>query len=369
MIKKLIVFIIVIVITSIPVFAENYESDSNGDEDAFNYENYLPQKIKDILSCNTEHNGTEMSFENIYQALFSYITISANKYSSLFMSLSVILIIIAVFRNINDNSNVLLSLNLLCGLCICAVLLKVFVTVNTDTVDFLTSVKEFLSVILPSFTTVNLLCGGTSLSASGVYSFAAVTSLLEVFLCGIVTPITVSLLILGFFERISPLLTNFNTVKNIKKYSIMLISFITGLMLTVISFQNILSAKADSISVKAVKFAASGFIPIIGNAIGEALRTVGSGLSYIKASVGSASAIALFFTVAPYLCELITLKFMLRFLAFFASVCGCENESGFINIGIDTLDILLSIITCVLVLSFLLIYLFFITAFGGVQYG
>lgn len=362
--RKIVIFLFTLVLLTRPCFAEEYVIDGEGEDNSFKTEDYLPQYVLEILNNNGITEPEKVSGTDIIKLLIDYLLNGADKYSKIAIELIGIAIIVSIIKRINDNNTNLLIISLICCLVICTVMLFVFNDICIRANESLSSLSELLSLLLPSFVSVYMLGGEALSSAASATSFGAVLALLEIFLSGIIEGMVSIMVVISVFERVSPSLNVFGIVKTVKKYSIMLISFITTVMLTVLSYQNIISARADSISTRTVRFAAANFIPIVGNAVGESLKTVTKGVSYLKASVGVSASLALFFCILPFICELVILKLIVSFVSVFFTALGCEQEGSYISSCVGFIDIILSIIICCLILSFLLIYLFTIVTVG-----
>jgi stage III sporulation protein AE len=240
--------------------------------------------------------------------------------------------------------------------------MKGVISITEGSVDDL---KELLTVLLPCFTSINLLGGASISSVTEATSFSVVIAILEMILSGILTFPVVICTVVGIFEQVNPTLSDMKLSRSLKKFILTFITFTTTMMMTAIAFQGIISARADGLQTRTVKFAASSFIPLVGNAVGEALRTVSSGVQYLKASIGYASAVSVFLTVFPLICEVLAIKMILTVLAFFSNVTGTNEASGYFDICVGLIDIILAIIICVTLLSFLLVFTFAVIVIGG----
>lgn len=76
-----------------------------------------------------------------------------------------------------------------------------------------------------------------------------------------------------------------------------LFNFLIGLIATVsivaITFQTMLAQAEDTLAARSIRFAASSSIPIVGNAVGDSVRTLGAAVSVIQKSVGTVGVVGL----------------------------------------------------------------------------
>ncbi|MBQ5764002.1 MAG: hypothetical protein IIV96_05115, partial [Ruminococcus sp.] len=89
--------------------------------------------------------------------------------------------------------------------------------------------------------------------------------------------------------------------KTLSKASKWLLGFMMALFSAVLGIRQVLSNSLDSVSGRAARFAVSSFVPVVGSAIGEALKTIQGSVSVLKSGVGVFVIIALAVTFLPLL--------------------------------------------------------------------
>ena len=356
--KKALIISITVIFLSMPVYAESITVFEEQGKNNYLPEGYISEKIIEILENNGYDASPQIEVSQLLKTVINCIREAVISYAPLFTELLGIIFIISIFSKIIDNYTNIKIIHWVNVLSLSCVIFNVFSLGTSNVVAVLKSSSELLTAILPSFVSVTLLGGGTFSSASIAASFSAVLALLEILLSDTVSVMVIGMGVFLVFEHISPVLSDMNITKSLKKYATILLSLVTTLMLTTLSFQNILSSRSDSLSARTVKFAAANFIPIIGNAVGEALRTMSSGVGYLKSTVGISSAIAIFVTVAPTLLQLIVIKLFMSFVSFLASACSCVHEREYITGCVNIIDFLLAIIICSIILSFFIVVAF-----------
>lgn len=90
----------------------------------------------------------------------------------------------------------------------------------------------------------------------------------------------------------------------------LLVLFMTVITL-ILSFQTTLTASADSLSMRSIKFAASNMIPMIGGLFNDTLRTVATSLSLIKSTAGLIGLLGLLASLLSPLVTLFAVKYSL----------------------------------------------------------
>ena len=362
--KKLIVIVLTILFFGVPVFAEDVTFTDKGDYTDFKKEDFIPDIVTDTLK---ESKIDPDSPENVKSVLGfvlqSFKSIFAN-YSSHVGILLGIILFVSVFYKFIDNK----CFKTITSYIITLVLLtEIFLMIKKlifSAYDTLNAISEILSAVLPAFTGILLIGGSTFTSLTESASFGAVLTLLHYVIKNLILPFSGLLMLLLMFERLSPQLSEMNLLRFFKKNVLTVLSFITMIMLTVISYQHIVSAGKDSISGRTVKFAASNFIPIVGAAVGESFKTISAGLKYLKNTVGTAVMLSITVTVLPVIIEIFLCRIYLNFLSFTAGITGCKGEQGVIESSVSILDFFNAIIICATVLSLLLVIVFILSVFS-----
>lgn len=117
----------------------------------------------------------------------------------------------------------------------------------------------------------------------------------------------------------------------IRRQFLWLVGALMSILTAVLSFQTVLAQKADSVSMRAVKFTLSGVIPIIGGAVGDAAATVASGFSLLTGSVGILGIVVILWQILPPLCTLLFARMVFSLSGVFASSIGLSKEEGILR--------------------------------------
>lgn len=104
------------------------------------------------------------------------------------------------------------------------------------------------------------------------------------------------------------------------------------------------SAAADNLSARAVKFAASSFIPVIGGSVSEAYSAVKGSIGVIRTSVGVIGVIIMSVIVAKPLLTLLAVKLAVWIGAIINDIFGISNSGGLLKSINSVLSIGVSIL-------------------------
>lgn len=141
-------------------------------------------------------------------------------------------------------------------------------------------------------------------------------------------------------------------------------SWILGLSAAAISavmtFQTTIAARADSFSMRAVRFAASNAIPVAGGIAADAVRTVAGSLSLVKSTVGWAGVIIIVLLTLPVIINVILTRLGVLVAGVSAGILGLERERALL----DELSGLLGFLTAVCVVA-ALTFIYALAVFAG----
>lgn len=108
-------------------------------------------------------------------------------------------------------------------------------------------------------------------------------------------------------------------------------AFVMMILTGALSAQSILSAKADTVAMRGVKFAASSFVPLYGGTISGTLGTLASSVELLRGSVGIIGIAAICLMLLPTVIELALMRTVFSIGAFCAGLVGCCDEQKIMN--------------------------------------
>ncbi len=105
-----------------------------------------------------------------------------------------------------------------------------------------------------------------------------------------------------------------------------ILGFIAAAISAVMSFQNAIAARADSLSMRAVKFAASKAVPVVGGIAGDAVTTVAGSLSLVRTTVGTIGVILIVMLTLPMIVNVLLSQLGVVISQTAADMIGLERE-------------------------------------------
>ena len=142
---------------------------------------------------------------------------------------------------------------------------------------------------------------------------------------------------------------------------------VTSVLTFFISLKIGISAAADSVAMRGARIFASNAIPVVGGAVSESLRTLASGLSYIKTVGGTVGILAISVAVLPVIVTVWIYRGGLVLLSGMAEMLGAEREKSIIDGAVQVYGYVLAVVCVVAVVFILMLVLFMKTglAYGG----
>ena len=109
------------------------------------------------------------------------------------------------------------------------------------------------------------------------------------------------------------------------------LAFLFSVLSFTLFLQTSIAASADTYVTRSVRFASGVFVPVIGNMLGDAARTVVSSVSCIKSTVGAVGTVLLMSALIPPITITVLHKLLLLLCSVISRMLGCEREGRFLS--------------------------------------
>lgn len=168
--------------------------------------------------------------------------------------------------------------------------------------------NSFMASYIPIFSSVAA-AGGNISSSGGYYGIMLLICEGAAVIAGnVLIPFLSAVLAVTIVSAVNPNLQFSSVAESVKKAVIWLLGIVMTLFVGLLSIQSFAGSAADNLSSRALKFAASSFIPVIGGSISEAYSAVKGSLGVIRTSVGVVGIIILVIIVAKPIITVIAVK-------------------------------------------------------------
>lgn len=166
--------------------------------------------------------------------------------------------------------------------------------------------------------------GRAAVSESVLLAFLAAVQYIS---ASVTPPVCGICLGLSLIEAIGTRLRLSPIADMVKRGYAWLIGVITFLLSTVLGLQTALTAGADSLRMKGVKYAVGSMLPMVGGAVSGSLGTVAAGIATLRGVCGVSGIILLALLLLPTLVELLLFRWMISLAATAATLLGCDGEA------------------------------------------
>ncbi len=138
-----------------------------------------------------------------------------------------------------------------------------------------------------------------------------------------------------------------NTFKKISKF---ILTFCMSLFVAFLTTKSIITTSADNLSNKAVKFAVSSFVPLVGGALSDAYQTVLGSVSVLKSGVGTMAIIAVFAIFITAIVKCCIWQFVILTASAVCDIFGSDKTSSFLCEVSAIISIIFAILICTMAL-------------------
>ena len=182
------------------------------------------------------------------------------------------------------------------------------------------------TAMLPLMGALYAMGGNISAAVANHGVMSAFLSLLETVVSGTVMPVAGICLALGILEAVAgkPDLRPLNAL--IKRTYALCISFLMLMLCGVLGIQATLAKGSDTLALRAARFAAGSFLPVVGSSVSEALRTVAGSVQYLRGVVGVGGILVILLAFLPVFLSVALDRITFLLCGAAAKLLGCDSE-------------------------------------------
>ena len=201
--------------------------------------------------------------------------------------------------------------------------------------------------------------GGNILSASsGSATLYIMLGVSEGLFRTTVTPVCSVMSVLNLCDAMSDGMRTGRMLGAIRRiYSFFLCSVMT-LLISCLAAQTALSASADGVAARTARLVSGSFIPILGGSVGETLRTVASGVGYLKSIFGIGGILMIFSLLLPVCISTLLSRAVFLVSGGIADMLGLASEARLLDGLGEVYGTMLAVVTSVSVMFLLSLCIF-----------
>ena len=329
-VRVLLAAVIAALMLAVPIFAdETYTTD---DFDLSGVLDSLDEDVRARLPDGAfESDGfvERFSFDYFF-SLFRDVLVAAlaPALKSLAATLGLIIIasILSALKGAMNLHTLSAPFELASGMCIMLTLYNTAVS-TVDTVEvYLAQLSSVVNAMVP--VTIAIGTAGGNISASSVSGSAMLLglSVVETLAGQALYPILQLCFGLSVASGVGRVPGLESISKAVRGTFTWVLGLVSALISAVMTFQTSIASRADSLSMRAVKFAASKSVPVVGGIASDAVSAVAESLALVKSTVGWAGVIIIAVMTLPVIVNIVLMRLGIIAAAISADVLGLERE-------------------------------------------
>lgn len=189
------------------------------------------------------------------------------------------------------------------ALCVCCAVVAPALQLVGQAQGVISAASDLMLAYVPIMAAL-LAAGGNVSGAGSYYATVLITGEAVSRLCGdVLVPFLNMFLGIGVVAGVTPNLNLGGLCTTISKVFKWLLGFGMAVFTSVTGMRCLLSDSLDTVGGRAVKFAVSSFVPVVGSALADAYKTVQGSVGLLKSGVGVFVILAVAFTFLPTLLQ------------------------------------------------------------------
>lgn len=357
--KRFIICLFLILLIPVSCYAE--ESD-NAEEYKEYLNGYDLSAFKDNLDDDTysvlEDLGiADFDFENITEITIDEI---ANVFKNIFegkletpltsaLTVLIFIVLSSFFQSFKtgDESSLSEVYSTASSLIIAVILvIKISSTISMSSAA-INVAADFIVAFIPAFFAIVATNGGITTAFSTNSMLLVLSQGLSFISSNVFMPLINSFLAIGICSGLRSRLNLGQLISSLKRIITSLISFISAAFVSILSIKTSVSARADILGIRSIRFVINSVVPVIGSTISEGLLSIQSYSSLIKSSVGVVGIISVALVFLPSIIEVVIWRIMLSVCIVISDIFGDNSVSLVLKAFRDTM----LLVNVVLILS------------------
>lgn len=246
-------------------------------------------------------------------------------------------------------------INFVCFASILTIILVFIKNYFTEAKNIVTGLTELSDITFPLMLTFMEISGAGNASSTMTFLAGTFSNVIMNVITFVVFPLILAIIVLSIVGNLSSSVNLNKLKKSISSTASWLLGIMFGLFSIVLTGCGIVGINMDNISTKAVKFALSGYVPIIGGYLSSGMDYVLAGSIMIKNSVGLVILIIMFSLIILPALKILLFSIALDLTSGIISPIGDARQSEMLSSLSGSLKLLVAVILGVGFLFFIMI--------------
>ena len=217
------------------------------------------------------------------------------------------------------------------GLCIILTLYTTAISLAETVHEYLQRLSAVVGAMVPVMIAISTAGGNIGAAAVSANGMMLALAFVEILTSQVLFPILQLCFGLAIASGIGGTLKLGGISKLVRGVLVWVIALISAIISAVMTFQTSIAARADSLSMRAIKFAASNTVPVVGGIASDAVGAVASSLSLIKGTFGWVGVIIIVLMTLPVIFNILLTRLGVSISETAADVIGLEKEKSLLS--------------------------------------
>ncbi|WP_312693352.1 stage III sporulation protein AE [Caproiciproducens sp.] len=250
-------------------------------------------------------------------------------------------------------------------LCVSVIVVSPIVSCIANAAAVIKTAAGFLLACVPVLAGIMIVAGQPAAAGSYNLLMMAAGNVISLLSANILVPMMNIFLALSIVSAVSPNINLNGLCEAFSKAAKWIMGFCMTIFTGLLTMHGIVATAMDSTGTRAAKFVVSSFVPVVGNALGEALHTINGCVKMLKSGVSAFGLLAGIFVFLPILVECIVWLITLQVCIGVGDIFDLKEITSLLKASGNVIETLLSIILCCMMI--LMVSTVIMLIIGGVS--
>lgn len=219
--------------------------------------------------------------------------------------------------------------------------------------------SNFIYAFIPAFCAIVAVSGGITTAFSTNTTILLLSQGLSFLSSNLFVPLINCFMAIGICSSVNTKLNLTKLVTSLKRIITSFVSFCAAAFVSVLSIKTAVSARADILGIRSIRFVINNVVPIIGGTISEGLLSIQSYSSLIKSSVGVVGIIGVALVFLPSIVQVVVWRFVLSLCSVISDIFEDSAVSNVLQAFRDSMllmnvVLILSMVTTIISIGILI---------------
>lgn len=335
-------------------YLQQIESEFLEDVQVDDLKENLPDGIKEILSkygIDDLNRDTliNLSVKDFFKMVFYGIMYKLKEPLSILATLLAVILLASLlntFENTFNKNSLGQTFQVVSILCVSGFIVTPIIELLRQIVLLIEQIGMFLLSFIPVFTGIITVSGKplTAFAYNGL--LLGTVQIVSIVSKSILIPLCGSYLALVICSSVTNQIDINNFMKTLKTILMWILGFLLTVFVAILTIKSFVASSADTVTMKAGKYVAGSFIPVIGGVISDTLSVLQGSIGVIKSSIGTFGIIVIFISFIPSIVSILLMNISIKLAQIVSDMLAVKKVSGLLNSTSFVLTFMQAILIC-----------------------